>query len=186
MRRMASLWVLIPPTSSRARRIAPAWERRSAPGLQHSSRGESTPPPPCRFRAAGDSRSTSTMNGSARRVSYFLRSRAQNAGDQRRHAVPPLRLSLESTPPARSDGRTSPCACCPIRPTRWRSTLVLQPVERWVQRSLLDLQPFIGNLLNAQQNAVAMQRASDTALRISMSRLPATDPSVYHVLSSNI
>jgi len=37
--------------------------------------------------------------------------------------------------------------------------LVLQPVQRWVQRSLLNLQLLAGDLLDAKQNPVAMHRA---------------------------
>ena len=39
------------------------------------------------------------MNGIAQAVSYFLGSCVENAGDQRRHAIPLLRLGLKLTPP---------------------------------------------------------------------------------------
>jgi hypothetical protein len=42
--------------------------------------------------------------------------------------------------------------------------LVLQPVERRLQRALLDLQLFAGDLLYAKQNPVAMQRAERDSL----------------------
>src|ERR1700733_8744390 len=38
-------------------------------------------------------------------------------------------------------------------------TLMFQSIERWIQRALLDLQLFARDLLNAQQNPVAVQRA---------------------------
>jgi hypothetical protein len=41
---------------------------------------------------------------------------------------------------------------------------VLQPVQRRVQGALLNFQTIVRNLLNAQQNAVAVQRAERKGL----------------------
>src|SRR6185312_1317047 len=71
-------------------------------GLRRSSQCESEPRLRWRFPTASASPSTSARNESGRRVSYLLRSRTQNAGDQRRHAVPLLGLRYESAAARRS------------------------------------------------------------------------------------
>src|SRR5580658_861516 len=138
----------------------PAGERRCEPGLPQCSRCESAVPHPLQFLAARALRSTSTMNGASRIVSHFLRCRTENAGDKRRHAVPLLSLGVELTAASRGQpielGLTIVVGFAPLTGNQ---ALVFQSVERWVQRSLLDLQLLIGDLLYAKQNPVAMQRA---------------------------
>src|SRR5262245_39759013 len=100
------------------------------------------------------------MNEGARRVSYFLRCRVENAGDQRGHAVPLLCLGMELTP----TGCGQPIELCfalifGFAPLTRDQSLMFQPVQGWVQRSLLDLQRVAGDLLDTKQNPVAMQWA---------------------------
>src|ERR1700728_472294 len=100
------------------------------------------------------------MNGASRRVSHSLQCRTENGGDKRRHSVPPFSLGVELTAASRRQpiefGLTIVVGLAPLTGNQ---ALVFQPVERWVQRSLLDLQLLTGDLPYAKQNPVAMQRA---------------------------
>src|SRR5207249_127712 len=75
-------------------------------------------------------------------------------------AIPLLSLGVELTAASRGQpielGFTIVIGFAPLTGNQ---TLVFQPVERWIQRSLLDLQLLTGDLLCAKQNPVAMQRA---------------------------
>ena len=80
------------------------------------------------------------MNVAAPGVSYFFGSRTQNAGDERRHAVPLLTLRVELASARRGQPVELRLAfVVRFTPLAGDPALVLQPVERRVQRSLLDL-----------------------------------------------
>ena len=83
------------------------------------------------------------MNVVAPGVSYFFGSRTQNAGDERRHAVPLLGFGVEASL-ARSGEPVELCLAFVLRftPVAGDPALVLQPVKRRIQRSLLDLKLF--------------------------------------------
>src|ERR1700722_15694101 len=97
------------------------------------------------------------MNGASRIVSHFLRCRTENAGDKRRHAVPLLSFGVELTGASRAQS-IELCLTMVVgfAPLTGNQALVFQPVERRVQRSLLDLQLLIGDLLYAKQNPIAV------------------------------
>src|ERR1700686_1163113 len=93
-------------------------------------------------------------------TSYFLRPRAENSRDDLRHAVPVFGFCLQPALPGGGQTivssfavvlRRAPFACDP--------TLMLQTIERRVERALLNLEALLGHLLDAQQDAIAMQRA---------------------------
>src|SRR5260370_33450029 len=99
------------------------------------------------------------MNGASRRVSHFLRSRTENAGDKRRHAVPLLSLGVELTAASRGQPiELGPTIVIRFAPLTGNQALVFKPVERWVQRYLLDLQLLTGDLLYERQIPDDIQR----------------------------
>src|SRR5262249_15338671 len=92
-------------------------------------------------------------------ASYFLRLGPQNPGNHLRHAVPVLRLALQ---PFSSCCRQPVIFRLPLilrfAPLARNPTLMFQPVQRRIERPLLDLQPVLRDLLDSQQHTIAMQR----------------------------
>src|SRR6266850_7012617 len=145
----------IPPNSSRARRIA-------------SSRGT---PPRTKSSAYASmwKRSAaalpSAMNEAGSRASHFLRLGPQDCSDHLRHAIPLFSFSLES---AFTRGREPvifrPAFIFRLAPFTGDPPLVFETIQGGVQRALLNFQAIFRNLLNAQQDAVAVQRAQGNRL----------------------
>src|SRR5262249_57318245 len=94
----------------------------------------------------------------ARLASQFLRLCRQNPRNHFRHPVPLLLFALQPLLPIR---RQPVILRFPLvlrfAPFGGNPALILQPVERRVQRTLLDLEPPARNLLDPQQHSVSVQ-----------------------------
>src|SRR4029077_1373453 len=75
--------------------------RLCEPDLRHSSQCGNALQLPFHFQASAHWRSTSATSGIESEHSYLLRSRAQNTGNQQRHAVPLFGLRIELAPACR-------------------------------------------------------------------------------------
>lgn len=99
-------------------------------------------------------------NESGLRESYFLWRGAQDAGDYRDHAVP---LGGFAVKPAFSGGgepvEFRSAIIFRFAPLARNPALMFEPVKRRIERTLLNFQKISGDLLDAQQNAIAVQRA---------------------------
>jgi len=105
------------------------------------------------------------MSESDSTKSYFLWCRVQDSSDALCHAVPLFGFAFR---PALS-GRGKPVILrLPIvfrlAPFASDPALVFQAIRRRIQRALLNLQTIFRNLLDAQQNAVAVQWAEGNGL----------------------
>src|SRR5580700_5693396 len=128
-------------------------------------RGENAAPHPFQCPCARAVKLRLATNAAGSRASYFLRRRLQNSRDDVRHAIPLFGFRLESAL-ARSRETVVLGLAFIFRfaPFTGDPALVFQPVERGIERALLNLQAVFRNLLDAQQNAVAMQRAERDGL----------------------
>src|SRR6266849_3951986 len=122
-------------------------------------------PHPCLFPSASAAALRSTMIESGSTGSYFLRLGSKDSSDHVCHAIQLFSFGLESAFPRRREPVIFGLAFVfRLAPFAGDPSLVLQPVQRRVQGTLLNLQPIFRNLLDAQQNAVAVQRAEGNSL----------------------
>jgi hypothetical protein len=70
-----------------------------------------------------------------------------------------------------------------LAPFRGNEPLVPESIECLVKRALLDAQLVAGDLLNSEEDTVAVKRPSDTALRMSKSSVPCSSSVVVTALS---
>src|SRR5205807_8640896 len=91
--------------------------------------------------------------------SYFLRPRVESGGDRGSEAVPAVSFLLQTLSSRRSQFIKF-CAAIVLRgaPACFQETLADEPEQRGIQRALFDEQRPSGNLFDAQQHAVTMQR----------------------------
>src|SRR6516164_2383237 len=165
-----------PQNSLRARRDIPPWLAprlrtpsapacsplrapcRRAPDPPLAPQDGSAAPLPSRPPSARASRAPGSTPRYASTTSYFLRPRAQNPFNHFGHAVPFFSFRLQPALSRRCQVvilrfplvvRLAPFAPDPA--------LILQPVQRRIKRALLNLQPILRYLLDAQQNSVPVQ-----------------------------
>src|SRR6478609_11133023 len=101
-----------------------------------------------------------------RTASYILRLRAKNSRDDVSHAIPLLGFGLETSAACGSElvifGTAVVLAVAPLAGNH---ALMLEAIERWVQRTLLNYEFLARDLLDAKQHSVAMQRAERNCLQ---------------------
>src|SRR5258708_5200260 len=123
--------------------------------------------PPCgsstrrrtRSPCARDAPGPSTTNGSLLADSCSLRFAVENAAHDLRHPVPVVGFSLESPLSRRAElVELGLALIVGLTPLAFYQSLMLQPIQRRIQRALLDLKLIAGNLLYTQQHSVPMQR----------------------------
>ncbi len=99
------------------------------------------------------------------RASYFLRLAAEDTGDYVGHAVPLFGFREEFAFASRREPVILRLALVfRLAPFARDPTLVFEAIQRRVERALLNLQTIFGNLLDAQQNAIAVQRTERNGL----------------------
>src|SRR6185437_3874814 len=141
---------------------------QSAPGeIARDSRNVSLQIPSCLFLLVNH---RSGLYSSLRHLalffcSHFFWSRPQNPFDEIGHPIPVVRFRLE--PP--SARRCEPiilrfALVLRFAPFARKPALMFEPIERRIKRALLNFQPVFRNLLDAQQNPVAVQRAQRHSL----------------------
>src|SRR4030095_3657406 len=81
-------------------------------------------------------------------------------GDRRDEAIPARRIFLETPPPARRDGIELRLAIVvALPPLGLDEPIALETVERGIERPLWDLERVLGDLRDAEKDAVAVERA---------------------------
>src|SRR5262245_3484478 len=92
-------------------------------------------------------------------TSNLLRSRVQSRGNRRNQPVPASSLLAKAAASGGGQGVVfCPAVVLALSPIRGDEALVLQPVERRIQRSLRNFKRIAGNLPDTEQDAVSMQR----------------------------
>src|SRR6185437_9943980 len=127
-------------------------ERLCASNPRHSSRCETGALPAPGPQGAAVEKSLSTTSSHGCPGSYFLRCGVQNGADHAGHFVPFASLRLEPPPANRGEPViTSATIIVTLAPVAGDPALMLQPVERRVERALRHLKAISGNLLNPQE-----------------------------------
>src|SRR5207245_1424720 len=104
-----------------------------------------------------------TKTGST--ASYFLRRGAQDSRNDIRHVVPLFRFFSQSALPRCRETIVFRLALVfRLTPFARDPALVFQAIQRRIQRALLNLQAILRNLLDAQEDAVTMQRPEGNGL----------------------
>jgi hypothetical protein len=100
------------------------------------------------------------MNEGRPRVSYFLRLGAESGGDCGDEAIPAVGF-LAQTLAARSSEiiELGPAVVVGCAPTCFEESLAYQAIQGGIERALFDKQSAARNLLDAQKNTIAMERA---------------------------
>src|SRR5438309_1747512 len=93
-------------------------------------------------------------------LSRFVRASLQDSGNDVGHAVPVASFLLQLAPPCRRQAIESrPALVLGFAPLALDEPLVLEAIQRGIQRALLNFEALAGALLDAQQDTVAMQRS---------------------------
>src|SRR5215212_5250912 len=99
------------------------------------------------------------MSSPAPRDSYVLRHRFEDEPHRLGKSPPVRRLFLEPSP---SGGGEAVILCFALvlrlAPLGSNQGLLFEAIQRGIERALLDQQPLARNLLDAQQDAVSVQR----------------------------
>src|SRR5204862_6249897 len=126
----------------RARRAAlPRATVPCRPDRRHSARHESGARRPCRVRDASDTDHCEPTSGVARGLSYFLRLRAEDATNDLGHLVPGPRHLLQLAPSCRRQTiKLRFAVVFRFAPFARDEALMLEPVQRGIERALLNFQ----------------------------------------------
>src|SRR5437773_11623112 len=117
---------------------------------------ESAAPHPSRVPSANAAPPPAPTTELGSTASYFLWRALQNSRDDVRHAVPLFRFGLQFALARRRQPVIFRLALVfRLAPFAGDPALMLQPIQRRIQRALLNLQAIFRNLLDAKQNAVA-------------------------------
>jgi len=99
------------------------------------------------------------MSADVLRGSYFLPRGTENSGDDVGHAIPlfgfGLQTALAGSREAIVFGFASVFRLAPIT---LDPALVFEAIKRWIKGALPDFETLFGGLLDAEENAVAVQR----------------------------
>src|SRR5688500_8029515 len=137
------------PARTRSSVKASTWKRSSS-DISCSNRAR-------RKRPLRTERKTASVHISRLRVVYR---RAQCRPDRGGETVPARRLFLQPLPPRRRERVELRLAVViALAPLRVDEPLMLEAVQRWVERALGNVERLVRNLLDAEQHAVTVQRS---------------------------
>jgi hypothetical protein len=106
------------------------------------------------------------MNEGRPRVSYFLRLGAESGGDCSDEAIPAVGFLAQTLAARSSEGiELGPAVVVGGAPTCFEKSLAYQAIQGGIERALFDKQGAARNLLDAQKNTIAMERAERDGLQ---------------------
>src|SRR5262249_44720223 len=120
-------------------------------------------------------------NGSWAARSYVARAGAERGGHRGRHLVPAVGFLAQSTAPCRRElVETGAPVVVGHAPFAVEQPAMFEAIERRIERALLDGERVAGDLLDAEQDAVAVQRPERGRLQDEQIERPAEQRGWLH------